>query len=103
MTVENEQQVAGLASDLNRELDALMIERLRKAANRCTRLNADVALLCEAALAAANMIEKKLLIPLPVDMWGETHEERYCKTCGMNMCNHFWMASRGGGYVVCPT
>jgi hypothetical protein len=32
-------------------------EKLRNAANRTTRLNADVALLCEAALQAANHID----------------------------------------------
>lgn len=36
-----------------------MAQQLRKAANRCTRQNADVALLCEHALAAATWLEKE--------------------------------------------
>jgi len=34
-------------------------QRLRQAANRCTRTNADVALLCEHALTAASLLEKE--------------------------------------------
>lgn len=36
-----------------------MAQRLRQAANRCTRTNADVALLCEHAQAAASWLEKE--------------------------------------------
>lgn len=36
-----------------------VIERLRSAAARCTRVNADVALLCEHALTAATEIERQ--------------------------------------------
>ena len=36
-----------------------MAQQLRIAANRCTRLNADVALLCEHALATASWLEKE--------------------------------------------
>lgn len=35
----------------------ILAKRLRDSANRCTRANADVALLCEAALAAAAWLE----------------------------------------------
>ena len=34
-------------------------QRLRQAANRCTRTNADVALLCEHALTAASWLEEE--------------------------------------------
>jgi hypothetical protein len=36
-----------------------MAQQLRSAANRCTRLNADVAMLREHALAAASWLEKE--------------------------------------------
>lgn len=36
-----------------------MAQQLRVAANRCTRLNADVAMLCEHALTAAAWLEKE--------------------------------------------
>ena len=36
-----------------------MAQQLRIAANRCTRLNADVALLCEDALSTGSWLEKK--------------------------------------------
>ena len=35
----------------------IIAKRLRDSANRCTRVNADVALLCEAALRAAEWLE----------------------------------------------
>lgn len=35
-----------------------LILKLRTAANRCTRVNAEVALLCEAALSVANKLER---------------------------------------------
>lgn len=37
-------------------------ERLRGAANRCTRYNADVALLCEAALEAAQQLDRMVQV-----------------------------------------
>lgn len=36
-----------------------IIERLRSVANRCVRVNTDVALLCEAALSAADAMERQ--------------------------------------------
>ncbi len=36
-----------------------MAQQLRSAANRCARLNADVAMLCEHALAAASWLENE--------------------------------------------
>lgn len=35
----------------------ILAQRLRHAANRCTRVNSDVALLCEHALSAADWLE----------------------------------------------
>ena len=72
----------------NQQKDELAVLMLRKNANKCTRVNAYVTMLCEAALSAAELIESKYVIPLPKEMWGETHNERYCKSCGFNMCNH---------------
>ena len=72
----------------NQQKDELAVLMLRKNANKCTRVNADVAVLCEAALSAADLIESKYVILLPKEMWGETHDERYCVACGRNMCSH---------------
>ena len=68
----------------NQQKDELAVLMLRKNANKCTSVNADVTMLCEAALSAAELIESKYVILLPKEMWGETHEERYCKSCGFN-------------------
>ena len=70
------------------DLDELAMLMLRKSANKCTRVNHEVTTLCEAALSAADLIQQKYNIPLPKEMWGETHSERYCVACGRNMCNH---------------
>jgi len=73
----------------NKQKDELaVVLMLRKNANKCTRVNADVTMLCEAALSAADLIESKYVILLPKEMWGETHSERYCTACGRNMCSH---------------
>jgi hypothetical protein len=37
----------------------IIARRLRDAANRCTRINSDVAILCEHALAAAKWMESE--------------------------------------------
>lgn len=77
------------------------IKALRDAANRCTRVNAEVALMCEAALAAVAEVEalrkKAARYDWLRDNWGYVSE-----TYDGTRCESVYLVSKDDGWDTDP-